>query len=78
MSSYGSTPAKLRSLAENLTEGRSPRASLLLIPCRRPRVTDRNLIDLYADAGGVWFAQNHRDAAPIDLDHDGKRQVLDT
>lgn len=74
-------PAKLRSLAANLTEGQSPRASLLLIPCRRPRPTarsDRNLIDLYADAGGVWFAQNHRDAAPIDLDHDGKRQVLDT
>ena len=55
MSSYGSTPAKLRSLAENLTEGRSPRASLLLIPCRRPRptarVANRNLVDLYADAG---------------------------
>lgn len=64
MSSYGSTPAKLRSLAANLTEGQSPWASLLLIHCRRSRPTarfaDRTLIDLYADAGGVWFAQNRR------------------
>ena len=64
MSSYGSTPAKLRSLAANLTEGQSPRASLLFIPCRRPRPTarfaDRTLIDLYAGAGGVWFAENRR------------------
>jgi hypothetical protein len=36
MSSYGSTPAKFRSLAANLTEGQSPRASLLLISLSSP------------------------------------------
>ena len=64
MSSYGSTPARLRSLAANLTEGQLRRASLLLIPGRLPRLTprfaDRTLVDLNAGAGGVWFAENRR------------------